>query len=124
MKRRADIERLRELRAATGDGGRKAVQAYTNALGEACEPVERGGAGMLDELEALRWFHEEVLRISVGDYNQAEGWAEIAELYSDERYAPILDADPVGAAIAELPDAPTPPGWEEKVLASVSKDSK
>lgn len=50
-----------------------------------CPPAQPGNGASL-RVAALEWFHAEVLRISTGDEGS---WADIAELYSDERYKPL-----------------------------------
>jgi hypothetical protein len=48
---------------------------------------------------ALRWFHDEVVRISISDeYDMGSGWVAIAELYAHPKYKPLaaMTAQPAG----------------------------
>jgi len=52
------LDELFELRAAQASGERSDASRYLKALAEACEPIARNGSGFLEELEALRAFHQ------------------------------------------------------------------
>lgn len=62
---RADIAQLVELRAATARGQQIDVRRYASALGEACDTIERGGKGFLEELDRKRAFHAAWLRLEL-----------------------------------------------------------
>lgn len=52
---KVDVAKLLDLRAQVqGKGRSKELVRYVAALVEACDPVARGGGGLLEEVEELR----------------------------------------------------------------------
>jgi hypothetical protein len=67
------------------------IKRFLSWMFDAADERNTADARALAVAEALAWFHQEVLRISVSDYGPNDGWAAIAELYNDPRYMPLSD---------------------------------